>query len=153
MERSSGFNLIVCTFTFGIEILTADIMNVLRYKSPGGHSDIKVTGSSSSHFRGQIAAFNWYHLRCWDGKSLYLPIQISLSNVHKKIYKKALPLTTQKSPLGISLSLSNTHISSLVSLGLNLNFPTSIPVTVKWESPRDTSANEGYGSAFIHAPK
>ena len=127
MERSSGLNLIVCQFTFGIEKLTADIMNVLRYESPGGHSDIKVTGYSSSHFRRQIADFNWYHLRCWDGKSLYLPIQISLSNVHKKIYKKALTLTTQKSPLGISLSLSNTHISSLVSLRVEFEFSDEHP--------------------------
>ena len=45
-------------------------------------------------------------------KSLYLPIQVSLSTVHKlkKFTKNALALTTQKSPVGVSLSLSHTHI-------------------------------------------
>ena len=44
MERSSGLNLIVCPFTFGIEKLTAGI--IIYYfdtKVPGGHSDINVT--------------------------------------------------------------------------------------------------------------
>ena len=46
----------------------------------------------------------------------------------KKFTKKnALCLTTQKSLLGVSLSLSHTHIGP--PWGFNLNFPTSIPVT------------------------
>ena len=36
-------------------------------------------------------------LRVFGWKILYLPIQVSLSTVHKETYKK-MPLTTQKSP-------------------------------------------------------
>ena len=40
-----------------------------------------------------------------------MPIQVSLSTVHKELYtKNALTLSTQKSLLGVSLSLSHTHI-------------------------------------------
>ena len=54
----------------------------------------------------------WSNLGCLDGKSLFLPIQVSLSTVHKEIFQKfALTLTTQKSSLRVSLSLSHTHIS------------------------------------------
>ena len=49
--------------------------------------------------------------------------------------KTALTLTTQKSPLGVSLSSSHTHIG--LAYGFNVNFPTSIPVSFIWESPRD----------------
>lgn len=41
--------------------------------------------------------------------------------------------TTRKSPLGVSLSLSHTHIG--LPWGFNLNFPTSIPVTFIWGYP------------------
>ena len=51
----------------------------------------------------------------------------------KNFTKNALTLTTQKSPLGVSLSLSHTHIRLLWEF--NLNFPTSISVTFIWESP------------------
>ena len=64
----------------------------------------------------------------WDGKSLYLPIQVSVSTVHKEIQKMpTVTLNKQKSPLAVSLSLSHTHIG--LPWGFNLNFPTSIPVT------------------------
>ena len=65
----------------------------------------------------------------WNGKSLYLLIQVSLLNstVHKEIYKKYLTLTTQKSPLGGKLSLSHTHIG--LPWVFNLNLPKSNPVT------------------------
>ena len=49
--------------------------------------------------------------------------------------RTALTLTTQKSPLGVSLSSSHTHIG--LPYGFNVNFPTSIPVSFIWESPRD----------------
>ena len=39
-------------------------------------------------------------------------IQVSLRAVHKEICKKeTVTLTSQKSPLGVSLSLSHTHIA------------------------------------------
>ena len=64
----------------------------------------------------------------------------------KKCTKYALTLTIQKSPIGVSLSLSHTYIGLL--WGFNLNFPTSIPVTFIWEFPppgsyRDRSNNSG----------
>ena len=37
-------------------------------------------------------------------------IQVLLRAVHKEICKKAATLTSQKSPLRVSLSLSHTHI-------------------------------------------
>ena len=49
----------------------------------------------------------------WDGKYLNMLIQVSLKAVHKEICQKkknAVTLTSQKSPLGVSLSLSHTHI-------------------------------------------
>ena len=49
-------------------------------------------------------------LRMFGMESHYLPIQVSLSIVHKKFTKNALTLTTQKSPLAVSLSLSQTYI-------------------------------------------
>ena len=52
----------------------------------------------------------------------------------KKFPKYALTLTTLKSPLGVSLSLSHTRTG--FPQGFNLNFPTSIPVSSIWESPR-----------------
>ena len=51
----------------------------------------------------------------------------------KKFTKNALTLTAQKSPLGVSLKLSHTHIS--LPSWFNLNFPTNIPVAFIWESP------------------
>ena len=53
----------------------------------------------------------------WNGKSLYLLIQV----------QKYLTLTTQKSPLGVKLSLSHTHIG--LPWVFNLNLPKSNPVT------------------------
>ena len=41
-------------------------------------------------------------------------------------------LTSQKSPLGVSLSLSHTHI--VLPEGFKLIFPTSSPFTFIWES-------------------
>ena len=52
----------------------------------------------------------------------------------KKFTNNALTLTTQKSLLGVSLSLNHTHIGLLWEF--NLNFPTSVSVTFIWESPR-----------------
>ena len=69
-----------------------------------------------------------------------MPIQVSLSTVHKEIYKNALTLTTQKPPLGLSLSLSHTHIG--LPWGFNLNFPMSIPFTFIWEYPNPSPPSQ-----------
>ena len=61
------------------------------------------------------------------------PFRYRLVLCIKKFTKKALTLTTQKSPLGVKLSLSHTHIGLL--WGFNLNLPKSTPVTFIWESP------------------
>ena len=51
----------------------------------------------------------WSHLGCLGWKVIIV-VQVSLSTVHNEIFKNALTLTTQKSPSGVSLSLSHTHI-------------------------------------------
>ena len=62
----------------------------------------------------------------WDGTSLYLPIQVSLRAVHKEINEKYRDFW---SPLGVSLSLSHTHI------GLLLIFRRASPSLLHGSSP------------------
>ena len=65
--------------------------------------------------------------------------------MHKEIYKKCydtVTLSTQKSLLGVSLSLSHTHTG--LPWRFILNLPTSIPVTFISESPAPG------GRAWIH---
>lgn len=70
----------------------------------------------------------------------------SLSTVHnRKVTKNALTLTTQKSPWGVSLSLSHTHVG--LPEVFNLNFPTSIPVTFNMGVP--PAMNNGNRTEFI----
>ena len=67
-------------------------------------------------------------------KSYYIcPSRYRLVLCVKKFTKNALTLTTQKSPLEFSLSLSHAHIG--LPWGFNWNFPPIIPVTFLWESP------------------
>ena len=74
-------------------------------------------------------------LKVFGIESYYIcPLRYRLVLRIKKFTKNALTLTSQKSPLGISLSLSHTHIG--LPWGFNLNFPTSIPVTFKGEYPQ-----------------
>ena len=61
------------------------------------------------------------------------PFRYRLGLCIKKFTKNALTLTTQKSPLEFSLSLSHAHIG--LPWGFNWNFPPIIPVTFLWESP------------------
>ena len=99
----------------------------------GGDFDIKVTGMLVVSLRVVIADFSLTY-GVWDEKSLYLPIQTSLRAVHKEMYKNCRDtdfteisflkknttspflfffrsLTLIKmSVLGVSLSLSRTHI-------------------------------------------
>jgi len=77
----------------------------------GWNSKIKVTGNAR-HLALWCKSQIFVSLKVfWDGKSLYLPIQVSLTVLCiKKFTKIALTLTTQKSRLGFSLSLSHTHI-------------------------------------------
>jgi len=72
--------------------------------------------------------------RVFGMESYYIcPFSYRLVLCIMKFTKNALTLTTQKSPWGVSLSLSHTHIG--LTEGFNLNFLTSIPVTFIWESP------------------
>ena len=54
-------------------------------------------------------------------------IQVSLKAVHKTFAKKAMTLTSKKSPLGVSLRLNHTNIG--LPWGFNFNFLMSIPFT------------------------
>ena len=76
----------------------------------------------------------WSHLGYLGWKvTIPLPFWYHLVLCIKKFTRNAPTLTNQKSPLGVSLSLSHTHIG--LPWGFNLNFPTSIPVTFIWGYP------------------
>ena len=63
-------------------------------------------------------------------------IQVSLRAVHKEICKKkAVTLTSQKSPLGVSLSLSHTHIG--LPWGFKLIFRRAAPSLLYGSPPGD----------------
>ena len=65
----------------------------------------------------------------------YLHIQVSLSTVHKEIYKKCFNTDHTEISLEGQLELEpHLHWSPL---GLNLYIRTSIPATFIWGSPRD----------------
>ena len=83
--------------------------------------------------RGGACKF-WSHLGYlgWE-VTIPLPFWYHLVLCIKKFTRNAPTLTNQKSPLGVSLSLSYTHIG--LPWGFNLNFPTSIPVTFIWGYP------------------
>ena len=62
MERSSGLNLIVCPFTFGIEKFTGErYYKCTSIQKARGNSDIKVTGMLVVSLWGVNCRF-WYHL-------------------------------------------------------------------------------------------
>ena len=60
----------------------------------------------------------------------------------KNLQKMAVTLTSQKSPLRVSLSLSHTHIG--LPQGFHCNFPTSIPFTFIWEFSRGLPTTSAY---------
>ena len=121
---------------------------VYACQSVYGWSDDNKSGSSSN---GQLffsrihkTKFNspggggackfWSHLGYLGWKvTIPLPFWYHLVLCIKKFTRNAPTLTNQKSPLGVSLSLSHTHIG--LPWGFNLNFPTSIPVTFIWGYP------------------
>ena len=79
-------------------------------------------------------------LRVFGVESHYIcPFWCRIGLCIKNFTKNALTLTTQKSPLGVNLSLSHAHIC--LPHEFNLDFLTSIPVTFIWESPRDVHTN------------
>ena len=72
-------------------------------------------------------------LRVFGMRSYYIcPFSYCLVLCIKKFTKNVLTLTTQKSPSGVSLSFSHTHIGH--PWGFSLNFLLSIPDTFIWES-------------------
>ena len=60
----------------------------------------------------------------------------------KNLQKMAVTLTSQKSPLRVSLSLSHTHIG--LPQGFHCNFPTSIPFTFIWGFSRGLPTTSAY---------
>ena len=83
---------------------------------------------------GGRVGVNLVSLRVFGMESHYIyPFWYHLVLCIKKFTRNAPTLTNQKSPLGVSLSLSHTHIG--LPWGFNLNFPTSIPVTFIWGYP------------------
>ena len=105
-----------------------------RWWMPGGKSHTKVTRMLVVSLWGVNRRF-WTHLGCLGGKVIiWFRYRLVLC-----ITKNALTLTTQKSPLAVSLSLSQTYIG--LSLGFNLNFPTRFPVTYIWESSPAMNVN------------
>ena len=73
-------------------------------------------------------------LRVFGIESHYIcPFRYRLVLCIKKFTKNALTVTTQKSPLGFSLSLSHTHIG--LPKRFISNLLTSMPVTFTSESP------------------
>ena len=72
-------------------------------------------------------------------------IQVSLRAVHElKFAKKAVTLTSQKSPLRVSLSLSHTHFGLSQGFDVNANFPTNIFFTFIWKSSRYLPTTSAY---------
>ena len=84
--------------------------------------------------------------RVFGMESYYIcPFRYCLVLCIMRFTKNALTLTTQKSPWGVSLSLSHTHVG--LTEVFNLNFPTSIPVTFNMGVP--PAMNNGNGTEFI----
>ena len=99
----------------------------------GGAAHIKVKGMNLVSLWGVNCRF-WSQLGCLWCKVTICPSRYRLVLCIKKFTKNALTLTTEKSPLGVSLKLE-PHPHWIPFRGLNLNFPTSILVTFRWESP------------------
>ena len=91
----------------------------------------KWRGCSSSRFRVQMADFGLTE-GVWDGKLLYLSIQVSLSTVHKEIYKMPWHWPQRTLPWGVTLSLSHTYIG----LPYGLNFRRAFPALLYGSLPR-----------------
>ena len=76
----------------------------------------------------------WFQLGCLGWKvTLFVQFRYHLILYMEKFTKNVLTLTTHKSPLGVSLSLS--HIHTGLPWGFNLNFPTSIPLASRGSLP------------------
>ena len=86
------FIVVVYTFT---SVLMALWITLRSYLQTGtfiitrGNSLIKVTEMLVVSLLGANCRF-WSHLGCLGRKSLYLPIQLSLSTVHNEIYQNCL---------------------------------------------------------------
>ena len=100
---------------------------------PGGELPYKSDGDARRFSLGcRLQIF--VSLKVFGMESYYIcPFRYRLELFMEKVAKNALTLTTQKSPLGVSLSLSHTHIG--LPWWFNVSFPTSIPVTFIWEYP------------------
>ena len=115
----------------------------------GADSHIKKTGILFVSLSGcKLQSLVSFRVVEMESYYMHLPIHVLRLVLYiKKFTKNALTLTTQKSPVGVSLNLSHTHICLLWS---NLNFPTSISATFLWESPPPPPENDrlGNGNTF-----
>ena len=84
-------------------------MRISVMNARGGDSHIKVTGILVVSLWGENRRF-WLHLGCLGWKVIICPFRYRLVLCIKKFTKNSLTLTTQKSPLAVSLSLSQTYI-------------------------------------------
>ena len=106
---------------------------IIRYCRPGVRLPYDSDGDARRLALGLILRI-LVTLRVFEMDSHYIcPFRYRLGLCIKKFTKNALTLTTQKSPLEFSLSLSHAHIG--LPWGFNWNFPPIIPVTFLWESP------------------
>ena len=112
------------SFVFGGWSAGNEILLPVYKKSPGGgESHIKVTRMLIISLCSVNCRF-WSHLGFWDGKSLYLPIQVLLCIVHKEVYKTRPDTDHTKisfrgqfklephphwSPLGVQFEFSDKH--------------------------------------------
>ena len=78
-----------------------------------------------------VSCRSWSHIGCLGWKSPYLPIQLSLRTVREEIYKKC-PDTHHAE---ISFRGQFKSQPNPLPWGFNLNFPTSIPATLIYETP------------------
>ena len=61
----------------------------------------------------------WSHFKgVWDGKWLYLPIQVSLKAAHKEIYKNAMALATRSFKAYERTRRARHYINLFLNLGL-----------------------------------
>ena len=97
--------------------VTVCVLYGLQTRNPWGDPHNKVTGMLVVSLWGVNFCRFWSHFYVFGMERHYVcPFRYRLVLYIKKFTKNALTLTTQKSPLGVSLNLSHTHIGVLRGL-------------------------------------
>ena len=116
-----------------IQCLDVILRNMLGLVPPPGGLPYKSDGDGRRFGLGPGNCKFWSHLGCLGWKvTIFAPFKYRLVLCIKKFIKTALTVTKQKSPSGVCLSFSHTHIGLLQQF--HLNFLTSNPVTFIWYS-------------------